>query len=117
MADTDSREARSHDCIKSSSNALFGRQVAFPSLETLHINDMDNIEMIWDNQAIADSFPKLKSLFVDKCNKLVTIVPSYILGWLLCLESLTVKACASLEVVFELQPPNPLDGHHVALFH
>ncbi|KAK3420019.1 hypothetical protein EUGRSUZ_G00797 [Eucalyptus grandis] len=110
-----SREARSQDCIKSSSNALFGRQVAFPSLETLHINDMDNIEMIWDNQAIADSFPKLKSLFVDKCNKFVTVVPSYILGRLLCLESLMVKACASLEVVFQLQPPNPLDGHHVAL--
>ncbi|XP_039173402.1 uncharacterized protein LOC120286284 [Eucalyptus grandis] len=110
-----SQEARSQDYIKSSSNALFGRQVAFPSLETLHINDMDNIEMIWDNQAIANSFPKLKSLFVDKCNKFVTVVPSYILGRLLCLESLTVKACASLEVVFQLQPPNPLDGHHVAL--
>ncbi|XP_039173426.1 uncharacterized protein LOC120295883 [Eucalyptus grandis] len=90
-------------------------QVAFPSLETLHINDMDNIEMIWDNQAIADSFPKLKSLFVYSCNKFVTVVPSYILGQLLCLESLRVEACASLEVVFELQPPNPLDGHHVAL--
>ncbi|KAL3729784.1 hypothetical protein ACJRO7_026857 [Eucalyptus globulus] len=110
-----SRETRIQDHVKSNSAALFNREVAFPSLETLHINDMDNIKMIWDNQAIADSFPKLKLLFVYKCNKFVTVVPSYILGKLLCLESLIVEACASLEVVFELQPPNPLDGHHVAL--
>ncbi|KAL3729779.1 hypothetical protein ACJRO7_026852, partial [Eucalyptus globulus] len=109
-----SREARSQDRIKSSSNALFCQQVAFPSLETLNITGLDNIEMIWDNQVV-DSFPKLKSLFVDKCNKVVTIVPSSILGRLLCLESLKANTCGSLEVVFELRPLNSIDGPQVAL--
>ncbi|XP_056159435.1 uncharacterized protein LOC115693172 [Syzygium oleosum] len=106
------REAQSQNRIKSRSTALFKREVAFPSLETLYIGGMDNIEMIWDNQVAADSFSKLKWLFVDECNKLVTVVPCSILGWLLCLESLSVEACGSLEVVFELQPANPLDGGH-----
>ncbi|XP_048135745.1 uncharacterized protein LOC115730514 [Rhodamnia argentea] len=76
---------------------------------------MDNIEMIWDNQVVAESFPKLKSLFVERCNKLVTVVPPFVLGRLKSLESLMVEACGSLEVVFGLQPLIPLDGHPVAL--
>jgi len=71
--------------------------------------------MIWDNQVATDSFPKLKSLFVDKCNKVVTVVPSSILGRLLCLESLKTNTCGSLEVVFEIRPLNPIDGPQVAL--
>ncbi|KAL3729904.1 hypothetical protein ACJRO7_026973 [Eucalyptus globulus] len=89
-------------------------KVAFPSLETVDINDVDNIEIIWDNQVAADSFHKLKSLEVRRCNKLLNIVPSCILGRLKSLESLKVKSCDLLEVVFKLQPLNPLDGHPVA---
>ncbi|XP_048135701.1 uncharacterized protein LOC115726480 [Rhodamnia argentea] len=55
---------------------------------------MDSIEMIWDNQVVVESFPKLKSLYVDGCNKLVTIVPPFLLGQLKSLESLEAKACA-----------------------
>ncbi|XP_048134458.1 probable disease resistance protein At4g27220 [Rhodamnia argentea] len=91
-----------------------GQQVAFPSLETLHIWSMDSIETIWDNQVVAESFHRLKSLNVYRCNKLVNIVPSYILGWLKSLESLEVGSCDSLEVVFKLQPLSPLDGHPIA---
>ncbi|XP_048135749.1 uncharacterized protein LOC125315332 [Rhodamnia argentea] len=76
---------------------------------------MDKIEMIWDNQIAADSFPKLKSLSVDECNKFVTVVPTFVLGQLKSLESLEAKACVSLKVVFELQPLIPLDGHPVAV--
>ncbi|XP_048135753.1 uncharacterized protein LOC125315333 [Rhodamnia argentea] len=76
---------------------------------------MDSIEMIWDNQVVVESFPKLKSLYVDGCNKLVTVVPSFLLGQLKSPESLKAKACGSLEVIFELQPLIPLDGHPVAL--
>ncbi|KAL3729798.1 hypothetical protein ACJRO7_026875 [Eucalyptus globulus] len=71
--------------------------------------------MIWDNQVAADSFPKLKSLFVGKCNKVVTVVPAFVLGQLLCLESLEANACGSLEVVFEIRPLNSKDGPQVAL--
>ncbi|XP_039157683.1 uncharacterized protein LOC104452833 isoform X3 [Eucalyptus grandis] len=53
------RESRSQDHIRSRTTALFNQEVAFPNLETLYIDGMDNIEIIWDNQAIVDSFPKL----------------------------------------------------------
>ncbi|XP_056159383.1 uncharacterized protein LOC115691305 isoform X1 [Syzygium oleosum] len=111
-----SREAQSEDCVKSCSTTLFNQEVAFPSLETLDIYGMDNIEIIWDNQVAAESFHKLKSLSVYQCNKLVNIVPSCILGRLKSLESLDVRSCGSLEVVFNLQPLNPLDGHPIARF-
>ncbi|XP_039172871.1 uncharacterized protein LOC120295650 [Eucalyptus grandis] len=82
-------------------------QVAFPNLERLNIEFMDNIKKIWDNQVAADSFHNLKSLCVVQCNKLVSLVPSCILGRLLNLESLEAGECGLLEVVFEPQPPNP----------
>ncbi|XP_048135699.1 uncharacterized protein LOC125315294 [Rhodamnia argentea] len=110
-----SQEARSRDCVNSHFATLFSGEVALPSLETLYVTGMDSIEMIWDNQAVVESFPKLKSLFVDGCNKLVTIVPPFLPGQLKSLESLKAKACGSLEVVFELQPLIPLDGHPIAL--
>ncbi|KAF8015176.1 hypothetical protein BT93_H0855 [Corymbia citriodora subsp. variegata] len=77
---------------------------------------LNNIEMIWDNQVAKDSFHHLKYLHVQNCNKLVSLAPSCILGQLWSLESLEAKACGSLEVVFKLQPPNPLDGHLVTRF-
>ncbi|XP_039165090.1 probable disease resistance protein At4g27220 [Eucalyptus grandis] len=91
-----------------------GQQVAFPNLENLYIKSMDNIEMIWHDQIPADSFSKLKLLSVKECKKLVNFAPSFILGQLLSLETLTAKACDSLEVVFKLQPLNHLDRNSVA---
>ncbi|KAF7848935.1 hypothetical protein BT93_L1421 [Corymbia citriodora subsp. variegata] len=109
-------KAQDEDCVKSFSTVLFNQEVAFPSLETLYISDMDNIEVLWDDQLVGRSFHKLKSLVVVRCNKLLNIVPSRILGWFKSLESLNVQSCGSLEVVFKLQPLNPLDGHPVAHF-
>ncbi|XP_039163853.1 uncharacterized protein LOC108957752 isoform X2 [Eucalyptus grandis] len=107
-------KAQDEDRIKSCYTVLFNQEVAFPSLETVYINSMNNIEIIWDNQVATDSFHKLKSLQVRRCHKLLNIVLSCILGWLKSLESLEVRYCGSLEVVFKLQPVNHLDGHHVA---
>ncbi|XP_039173404.1 probable disease resistance protein At4g27220 [Eucalyptus grandis] len=96
------------------STSLFNHEVAFPNLENLYIKGMDNIEMIWHDQIPADSFSKLKLLSVKECKKLVNVVPSFILGQLLSLETLMAKACDSLEVVFKLQPLNHLDRNSVA---
>ncbi|KAF8019549.1 hypothetical protein BT93_G0284 [Corymbia citriodora subsp. variegata] len=109
-------EAQDEDCIKSCSTVLFNQEVVFPSLETIYICDMDNIEILWDNQVVAESFHKLKSFSVYGCNKLVNIVPSCILGRLRSLESLEVGSCSSLEVIFKQQPLSLLDGHPVAHF-
>ncbi|KAF8017606.1 hypothetical protein BT93_H2712 [Corymbia citriodora subsp. variegata] len=108
------QESQSQNRGGSRAITLFNQEVAFPSLENLYMEGMDNIEMIWDDQIIADSFSKLKLLSVNECKKLVNVDPSFILGWLKSLETLTIEACESLEVVFKLQALNPLDGHHVA---
>ncbi|XP_048135744.1 uncharacterized protein LOC115726483 [Rhodamnia argentea] len=79
-----------------------GQQVAFPSLETLDITGMDNIKMIWDNQAAADSFPKLKSLCVDGCNKLKCVWDKELHHQVKfqCLHSISVSSCKSLTSLF-----------------
>ncbi|KAK3419925.1 hypothetical protein EUGRSUZ_G00693 [Eucalyptus grandis] len=110
-----SREARSQDRIKSYRTTLFSQEVAFPKLEALDISDLDNFEMIWDNKVAMDSFSKLKTLRVVDCNKLVSIVHSIILRQLLSLERLDARRCGSLDIIFELQTLNHLDGHPIAL--
>ncbi|XP_048135743.1 uncharacterized protein LOC115732916 [Rhodamnia argentea] len=97
-----SQEARSQDNVQSCSTALFNREVAFPSLETLDITGMDNIKMIWDNQAAADSFPKLKSLCVDGCNKLKCVWDKELHHQVnfRCLHSISVSSCKSLASLF-----------------
>ncbi|TXG65323.1 hypothetical protein EZV62_006598 [Acer yangbiense] len=64
---------------------------------------MDNLEKIWHNQLVDDSFCKLKSLEVEGCMKLLNVFPSNIHGRLLSLESLVVTACGSLEEIFDLR--------------
>ncbi|XP_048135710.1 uncharacterized protein LOC125315302, partial [Rhodamnia argentea] len=86
-----SREVWSEDRLKSRYTTLFNQEVAFPSLETLRIWCMNSIDIIWDNQVARESFRKLKSLSIYGCNKLVNIVPSYILGRLKSLESLELE--------------------------
>ncbi|KAK3420026.1 hypothetical protein EUGRSUZ_G00803 [Eucalyptus grandis] len=105
----------SNDQVNTQVAFFNGQQVAFHSLETLYITGLDNIKMIWDNQVSADSFSKLKLLVVEKCNKLVNVVHSFILERLVSLERLEASYCGSVEVVFELQPLNCLDRHPINL--
>ncbi|TXG65483.1 hypothetical protein EZV62_006758 [Acer yangbiense] len=69
----------------------------------MDIGRMDNLKMIWHNQLDGDSFRKLKSLQVYRCQKLLTLFPSNICGRVLSLESLDVNSCESLEGIFDLQ--------------
>ncbi|KAK3200231.1 hypothetical protein Dsin_023646 [Dipteronia sinensis] len=82
---------------------IFDEKVRVPSLEEMEISDMDNLKMIWHNELDGDSFHKLKSLEVDGCQKLMTVLPLNIRGRLLSLESLIVRSCGSLEGIFDLQ--------------
>ncbi|TXG65725.1 hypothetical protein EZV62_007000 [Acer yangbiense] len=80
-----------------------GLGVAFPSLEIIKIENMDDLEMIWPNQLCKDSFCNLKSLEVRKCNKLLTIFQSNMLERIMRLESLTICDCDWVEEIFDLQ--------------
>ena len=55
-------------------------QVAFPSLELLNILGLDNVEKIWHNQLLEDSFSQLKEIRVASCGKLLNIFPSSMLN-------------------------------------
>ncbi|TXG65729.1 hypothetical protein EZV62_007004 [Acer yangbiense] len=80
--------------------------VAFPSLERIVIYRMKNLEMIWHNQLAEDSFGNLKSMEVKSCKKLLTIFQFNMLERSTKLESLMVKQCISLKVMFDLQDVN-----------
>ena len=81
-------------------------QVIFPSLETMVISHMDNLQIIWHNQFAPNSYGKIKKVEISYCKKLVTIIPSHMLGTLGQLETLTVSHCGSLDTVFDLQGVN-----------
>ncbi|KAI6678547.1 hypothetical protein NL676_039343 [Syzygium grande] len=63
---------------------------------------MDSIEMIWDNQVAADSFPNLKSLCVHECNKLKCVWDKELHRQVKfqCLRSIHVCRCKSLTSLF-----------------
>ncbi|GLU09193.1 hypothetical protein SLE2022_260660 [Rubroshorea leprosula] len=82
---------------------LFNEKVAFPSLEQLRIVGLKKLRIIWHHQLPADSFCKLKILWIFSCDKLLNIFPSCMLARLLTsVEKLRVIACGSLEEIFEL---------------
>ncbi|KAL6325103.1 hypothetical protein AAG906_022670 [Vitis piasezkii] len=82
---------------------LFNENVAFPSLELLNISGLDNVEKIWHNQLLEDSFSQLKEIRVASCGKLLNIFPSSMLNRLQSLQFLRAVDCSSLEVVYDME--------------
>ena len=76
-------------------------QVGFRSLETLIIKDLPQFLTIWHEQLAPDSFCKLKTVDVQKCQSLITIFGAGIMGRLNALVSLKLTQCKSLQLVFE----------------
>ncbi|KAG6701565.1 hypothetical protein I3842_08G171500 [Carya illinoinensis] len=81
-------------------------QVAFPSLEILRINHMDDMKVIWNTQFAADSFCKLQNMSVESCANLNSIFPFQTFKVFQSLELLNVVRCSSLKQVFDLQGPS-----------
>lgn len=80
-------------------------QVAFPKLETLHIDKIDLLE-IWHDQLKPDSFCKLKKLYVTECQSLIKIFPVNMFGRLQGLEELRVSNCRSTKEVYAMEGIN-----------
>ncbi|TXG66102.1 hypothetical protein EZV62_007377 [Acer yangbiense] len=92
--------------LEDTPTATFNGKVAFPSLETIEISHMNDLEMIWHNQLVEDSFRSLKSVKVKECNNLLTIFKFNMLERFTRLESFSVTSCNSLEEIFDLQEEN-----------
>ncbi|XP_050369163.1 uncharacterized protein LOC126787298 [Argentina anserina] len=81
---------------------LFNGKVGFPSLEILMIHDLPKLMTIWHGQFAPDSFCKLKRIFVQGCHSLIKIFGATILERMNALETLLLKQCKLLQLVFEL---------------
>ncbi|KAF7142487.1 hypothetical protein RHSIM_Rhsim05G0218900 [Rhododendron simsii] len=83
---------------------LFNYQVAFPALEKLKINSVQNITEIWHKKLPpAESFCRLKSLEVLNCEKLINVVPSNMLPQLKSIETLEIFGCPEMEVILVVE--------------
>ncbi|XP_058214595.1 uncharacterized protein LOC131326035 isoform X30 [Rhododendron vialii] len=88
----------------SPAQSLFNEKVTFPTLEELSIYGMPNITEIWDKNLLpAESFCLLRSLKVQYCEKLMNVVPSYMLPLLKSIEILEVSECPEMEVIVVLE--------------
>jgi hypothetical protein len=76
---------------------------------------MDHLKSVWHNQLAPNSFCKLKQLKIESCNKLSNVFPSYALDKVQKLETVTVKDCPNLEVVFETQGLKADGGRQIRL--
>ncbi|XP_061988807.1 probable disease resistance protein At4g27220 [Rosa rugosa] len=92
----------------SSQNFLFDEKIRCPRLEILEIiNDYDSdyenrfLQTIWHNQLDPDSFCRLREVCVVNCVSLRSIFPPSMMGRLSALETLHIKRCESMEVVFD----------------
>ncbi|GMY21238.1 disease resistance protein At4g27190-like [Fagus crenata] len=106
-------EMNSDEITYIATQPLFNEEVAFPSLETLKISHMENLKIIWHNQAVEDSFFMLKILVVECCENLMNIFQSNMLTRLQSLEKLIVEDCGSLQEIFELQGKDVRETHVV----
>ena len=74
-------------------------QVAFPHLEYLYIEGVDNVKRIWDDQLSQDFFSKLKVVGVESCGGLLNIFPFCVLKRSQSLQTLIVRDCISLKEI------------------
>ncbi|KAI5336368.1 hypothetical protein L3X38_015635 [Prunus dulcis] len=81
---------------------LLDEKVGFPSLERLRIYDMHKLRTIWHRQLGIDSFRKLKIVHVRRCDSLINIFASSMMGRLNALHTLCIKQCKSLQLVFDV---------------
>ncbi|CAL5380629.1 unnamed protein product [Camellia sinensis] len=90
--------------------SLFNEKVVFPCLEELRIGYMANIEQIWISTPPTNSFNKLTSLDVYKCNRLVYVAPLKLLGSLQNLQCICITECELLEELFKTKRSNVGEG-------
>ncbi|PKI65494.1 hypothetical protein CRG98_014104 [Punica granatum] len=76
--------------------------VFFPELKQLTLSRLDNLSTIWHNEFYEDSFCQLEEILVFQCGMLLKVFQPITAQRFMCLETLTVAECDSLEVVFDL---------------
>ncbi|KAL3750222.1 hypothetical protein ACJRO7_011243 [Eucalyptus globulus] len=89
-------------CAGDGLRPLFDEKLAFPKLEELHVEGVQQKE-IWNDKIHVESFCPLKVLKVKQCRNLMNVIPSFMWKRLLhSMESLTVEKCQCLRNLFTM---------------
>ncbi|XP_028789189.1 uncharacterized protein LOC114745206 [Neltuma alba] len=80
----------------------FLAKVLLPKLETIIIEDLQNLETIWHPVLTPNSMGSFETLKVKKCQKMQHIFPTYMNGVFATLQTLMVEACKSVQEIFQL---------------
>ncbi|XP_021825575.1 disease resistance protein At4g27190-like isoform X3 [Prunus avium] len=80
---------------------ILDQKVGFPSLEILIIHDQPKLLGIWHSQLAPNSFCRLRKVKVFRCHSLTNIFAPSMIGRLNALDTLEIRHCQSLQVVFE----------------
>ncbi|KAK9734511.1 hypothetical protein RND81_04G144500 [Saponaria officinalis] len=78
---------------------FFSPRVLFSSLEQLSLVNCKRIVKLWDKALGISSFQSLKTIKIDRCEKLSSVGPLSIFSTLVQLESLTIENCKSMHEV------------------
>ncbi|KAL3750254.1 hypothetical protein ACJRO7_011275, partial [Eucalyptus globulus] len=90
----------SENCAGDGLYPLFDEKLAFPKLEELHIEGVQQ-EELWNNKIHVESFCCLKVLKVKQCHNLMNVIPSFMSERLLhSIKSLTVEECPRMRNLF-----------------
>lgn len=82
--------------IVNSIGNILSRPPALPSLETLHLKELKNMEKIIHGNFKAESFGKLRDIKVNNCGKLKSLFSLYIVRKL---ERIAVENCMMMEEI------------------
>ncbi|XP_068479201.1 uncharacterized protein [Phaseolus vulgaris] len=74
----------------------------FPKLKIIKFSSMKSLREIWNSKVPSESFSKLDTLIIEKCDKLVSVFPCYNEGIFHSLCSLTVKECRLMVTIFDI---------------
>ncbi|CAI9261481.1 unnamed protein product [Lactuca saligna] len=87
---------------KMETSSLLKDEIVIPKLETLQIDDMENLKEIWPHQLSIGEEVKLREIEVRNCDKLVNLFPYNPMCLLHHLEELEVENCGSIESLFNI---------------
>ncbi|XP_023766924.1 uncharacterized protein LOC111915504 [Lactuca sativa] len=87
---------------KLETSSLLKEEVVIPKLETLRIDDMENLKEIWPCKLSKGEKVKLRGIKVRNCDKLMNLFPYNPMSLLCHLEEFEVENCGSIETLFNI---------------
>ncbi|KAK9734512.1 hypothetical protein RND81_04G144600 [Saponaria officinalis] len=88
---------------------LFNPRIVFTSLELISLMVCPRIVKLWDKELGRSSFQSLKTIMIDRCEKLSSVGPLSIFSTLVQLESLIIVSCKSMHEVITTEETEELE--------